>query len=624
MSALTDRLNHILHSVPEHPLGTPDSAAGCLDLAYERAYAEDHSGAIRAITAGLELPDADLITRLSLWGAMASIRHLSGDDDGARRAADARLSLLRSVGWDHQADMEADLGSLLFREATESEMPLLEAAVLTHGDAGAPDHVLADIKLALAVALHGAGNASALEALEWCADVYHAAGRPESEGGALLYLAHARATAGEADVAIAVADRLLELDLNRAMKAAVWMVKATANGDRGHHIEAEGCALEALDLYSGAGVRKGAVSAAAAVAQLAGQSADHDAAILAWKIAVEQAERGEFEETWAIRLALAHQLLDAEEFLLAEEVLRALVDRLGAFGRVTERARALVSLGHSLRHQERFDEALGMWREAVRTFEEAGLNGEAVRTLLALATLVAHEGAPAEARALYQRAVDLARDADSDPSALPTALHALGHSMCEGKDADGLNALDEAIRLADEHGADWHSADFRDTHARCAWMLGDGRRAVAEALDAADRFRSVSDPDAAGNAELFAAHVLTESQRLDEAAALYRLISSDHAESVAHVNAAQRGLADVLDAQGLTLQANEAREAAQKVVDDALDDAEATAYTVLAADEAAAAAGEDTPGDDEDEARGPHSAGEHPRDAEGPEEPREP
>ncbi|GHD04117.1 tetratricopeptide repeat protein [Zhihengliuella salsuginis] len=612
MSALTDRLNRILHSVPAHPLGTPESAAGCLDLAYERAYAEDHAGAIRSITAGLELPESDPSTRLSLWGAMASIRHLSGDDDGARRAADARLSLLRSAGWDHQADMEADLGSLLFREATETEMPLLEAALLTHGDAGAPEHVLADIKLALAVALHSSGNEAALEALEWCADVYHAAGRPESEGGALLYLAHARATAGETDVAVAVADRLLELDLNRAMKAAVWMVKATANSERGHAIEAEGCALEALDLYSGAGVRKGAVSAAAAVAQLAALSADHDAAILAWKIAIQQAERGEFEETWALRLALAHQLLDAEEHLLAEEVLEALVDRLGAFGRVTERARALVSLGHSLRHQERFDEALAMWREAAGTFEEAGLPGEAARTLLALATLVSHEGDPAEARGHYQRAVDLARDAESDPAALPTALHALGHALCEEKDVDGLGALDEAIRLADDHGADWHSADFRDTHARCAWMLGDGRRAVAEALDAADRFRTVSDADAAGNAELFAAHVLTESKRLDEAAALYRLISSDHADSVAHVNAAQRGLADVLDEQGLALQAAEARETAQRVVDEALDGAEDAAHGVLAAEEAIGR---------EDDA-GPSDGGRR-RDEDEPEEPRE-
>nr|WP_231366444.1 tetratricopeptide repeat protein [Zhihengliuella flava] len=394
------------------------------------------------------------------------------------------------------------------------------------------------------------------------------------------------------------------------------MVKATVNGERGHAIEAEGCALEALELYASAGIRKGAVSAAAAVAQLAASAADHEAAILAWKVAIEQAERGEFDQTWALRLALGHQLLDAAEYVLAEELLSTLAEQLGATGHATERARALVSWGHSVRHQERFDEAARLWREAIMVFEQSGLAGEAARTLLALATLLGQQDEPAEARAGYERAVDLARQADSDPAALPTALHALGHSLCEAGDPDGLSALDEAIRLADEHGAAWHAADFRDTHARSAWALGDGRGAVAEALDAADRFRGVDDADAAGNAELFAAHVLTESGRLDEAAALYRMISADHAESVAHVNAAQRGLAEVLDQQGLSLQAEEARSKAQEVVDTALTEAEDSARDALAAEEAALGTPRsvDDPGPPVDEEEAPAVEDEAPAD----------
>ncbi|GAA3697602.1 hypothetical protein GCM10022377_08120 [Zhihengliuella alba] len=620
MSALSDRLRALLGTASPDPFVACTTAGECLDLAYERAYTEDYAGAIRAAMLGLELAGDDLDTLLSLWGSLASIRHLGGDDDGARRAARARLSLLRAAGWDFQADMEEDLGALLFREASPEELPVLEAALITHETAGAPDHVLADIKLAFAVALHSYGSEGALDALEWCARAYREAGRAESEGGALLYLAHAHAKEGHHELALAAADRLLDLPLNRAMKAAVWMVKATTHAEADHRLEAEGCALRALELYAAAGVRKGAVSAAAGVAQAASEAADHEAAILAWKVAVEQAERGEIDETWAVRLALGHQLLEAGEFALAEDVLAPLAERLGAAGRPTARARTLVSLGHALRHQERLAEALRTWDEAAEVFVAAELNGEAARTLIAAGTLVSREESLAGARPRFERAVELAREAEDDPAALPTALHALGHALCEEHDPDGLGLLDEAISLADAHEAQWHSADFRDTHARGRWSLGDARGAIAEALEAADLFRVVEDPDAAGNAELFAAHVLAESGQWDEAASLYRLIAAEHADSVAHVNAAQNGLGDVLEKQGLYLQAEEARAAARAVVDNALEHAADTVVEAIG-DDPDTEAGDAGTHDEDPHGEDPHDEAEDdedPRDAEDP------
>ncbi|MEE1620444.1 tetratricopeptide repeat protein [Zafaria sp. Z1313] len=575
MSALAGRLNGILSSPPPHPLSAPESARGWLELAYERAYAEDHAGAVAAAEAGLArhpgTPDPGILdTVLALWGIAASVRHMDGDDAGATAAAQRRLGLLRGAGRHAQADLEADLGPLLFREPEEPELPLLQAALATHQAAGAPPEVLADVRLPLAVVRFERGDPEAAAELEDCVDAYAAGGRTESQAGALLYLAHGYAKQGRPSDALRSAEQLLRLEANRAMRGAVWMVKATAHSELGHELEAEGCAVRALELYAGAGVRKGAVSAAALVANLASQSGDTEAAVLAWRIAVEQAERGEFDETWAVRLALGNQLLEAEEFLLAEEVLSSLAGSLEAVNRPADQARALMSLGHCLRHQERGAEALEAWARAERLFERNGEEGEASRAALTAGTLVSRDGDVRDALASFERAVGLARRAgEDDPGALPQALHALGHGLCETGDADGLAALEEAVMLADAHGAQWHAADFRDTRARSLWALGHGTEAVAAALEAADLFKEAGDPDASGNAELFAAHVLGGTGRNDEAVRLYRLTAAEHHESVAHVYAAQRGLADVLAAMGLPVQAREAREAAEQALRDA-------------------------------------------------------
>lgn len=581
MSALAERLHGILTEPQPNPLAAPADAQGWLELAYERAYGEDHDGAVRAAEAGLALcggdPESgegmgDPETALSLWGVAASVRHMSGEEDAAASAAGARVALLRRLGRPHQADLEEHLGPLLFREPRPEETPVLEAALATHAASGAPESVLADVRLPLAVCRYEAGEESAMEDLEACASAYREGGRSESEAGALLYLAHGYAKAGRPEDALRKADQLLELPVNKAMRAAVWMVKATANADLDRPLEAEGCAVRALELYAGAGVRRGAVSAAALVANLSSLSMDQESAVTAWRIAVEQAERGEFGETWAVRLALGNQLLEAEEFLLAEEVLDHLGASLEQSGNFSDQARTLMSLGHCLRHQERDEEALAAWERAAKLFEDQQLPGDAARALLAAGTLLSGEDNASLTLPYFERAMSLARRAsDSDPGVLPQALHALGHALCEAGDPDGLTTLDEAIRLADEHGAEWHSADFRDTRARSLWALGHGPEAVAAALEAADLFREAEDDDAGGNAELFAAHVLTETGRGEEAVPLYRLIAEEHRDSVAHFYAAQRGLAEVLAGQGLPVQAEEARRAAE----DALHDNEA-------------------------------------------------
>ncbi len=570
------------------PLASPATAHGWLELAYDRAYSEDHPGAARAAAAGLDIlrplltgapttpgPDTGtahdeespaLETALSLLGVLASVQQLDGNISDAEEAAARRIVLLRSAERTHQADLEEHLGGLLFREPRPEETAILQAALATHAASGASADVLADARLPLAVVRFEGGDESALEELQRCADDYRDGGRPESEAGALLYLAHGFAKHGRQPEAIEAADRLLALQTNLAMRAAIWMVKASCHHELGHPVEAEGCAVEALELYSVTGVRRGAISAAALVANFASADLDQDAAITAWRIAVEQAERGEFEETWAVRLALGNQLLEAEEFLLAEEVLESLANLLEARGREDDAARTLMSLGHCLRHQDREVDALQAWEKAAAGFEASGLAGDAARAHLSAGTLLSDAEDPGACLAHFSRATELARACEDDPTVLPVALHAYGHALSESGDPAGLVILAEAIELADEDGADWHQADFRDTRARSLWALDYPTEAVAAALEAADLYRVAEDTDGAGNAELFAAHVLSQTDRGDDAVQLYRLIAAEHRESVAHFYAAQRGLSEVLTALGLPVQAKEAADLANRAL----------------------------------------------------------
>ena len=99
-----------------------------------------------------------------------------------------------------------------------------------------------------------------------------------------------------------------------------------------------------------------------------------------------------------------------------------------------------------------------------------------------------------------------------------------------------------------------------------AWLLG---APFSFTGHAADLFREADDPDAGGNAELFAAHVLAELRRDDEAARLFRLIATEHSDSIAHFSAAQRGLSGVLTRMGLPAQAKEASDTAERALREA-------------------------------------------------------
>lgn len=566
---LTVRLNAVLarRSPTGGPQGEPDTARGWLDVSYEAAYAEDLARATRAAEAGLTAPGGhDPVNRASLYRALASVAALTGDHAAATRHIADRAQVLAEAGYPHQARLEAELGTMLLREPESFEATVLEGVL--EGErtrsAHSVDTVLPDVLVALAVRQVEDGRFDpAVDLLEECLEILDArvaAGvpvPPESLASTRMFLAHVHLMGHEPERSAEVADEVLAGQANRAVRAAMWMLKAVVAHERGDSATAILDALRSVELHAAAGVRKGAASAAALLAGMADDAGDQQASILAWKVAVAQAEQGEVPEASDLTLALGHQLLEAEEHALAERVLAGLVRREEAARRLPGLARALVDLGHAARHQNRPAEALEHWGRASTLFEQAGATDEAARMHLASGALLNRQEKPEEAAERFARAVELARrgegpdgSEDHDPAVLPQALHALGHVLCELGEERGVALLDEAIALAQDSSASWYEADFTDTRARGLWALRKGAAAVSSALTAADLFAASEDAMASSNAELFAAYVLLEQERAEEAAALFRMITEQEDTARYLRMAAWLGLAQSLDLSG--------------------------------------------------------------------------
>jgi tetratricopeptide (TPR) repeat protein len=520
----------------------PETARGWLDASYEAAYAEDLALARRAARAGLQAHGGrDPFNRAGLLRALASVAEMQGDHAAATQYIAERCQLLKNAGYPHQARMESELGAMLLREPESFEATVLEGVLEAERarSAWSVDTVLPDVLVALAVRNVEDGRLDpAVDLLEECLDILDArvaagiAVAPESLSSTRMFLAHVHLMSHEPESAAEVADDVLAGKANRAVRAAMWMLKAVVAHELGDPAQATADALRAVELHAAAGVRK--------------------ASILAWKVAVAQAEQGEVPEASDLTLALGHQLLEAEEHALAERVLAGLVRREEAARRLPGLARALVDLGHAARHQGRPDEALEHWDRASGLFHEAGSVAEAARMCLAAGALLNRQERAEDAAERFSRAVELARrvEDDDDPAVLPQALHALGHVLCELGQERGVALLDEAIALAQDSSASWHEADFTDTRARGLWALRQGPAAVSSALTAADLFAASQDTTAASNAELFAAYVLLEQERAEEAASLFRMITEQEGTARYLRMAAWLGLAQSLDLAG--------------------------------------------------------------------------
>lgn len=596
MPGLEARLARLLAASDTGPAGVqePTTARRYLDRAYELAFADDERGAILAAEKGLAAAGSESELRVRILGVLTAIHANSGAEVKALEMLAMRLAELRGSGREAQADVESRLGLLLFRQASAEELPRLAAELSRAKADGAPTVVVADLCLAVAVLHEESGRPdTALPLLRAAVDYYRLDGHTDGVSGSLLYLAHCLAAQGSSLEAMGVADELLSMDINRALKSAALLLRARLRAEGTAEpkatpaaagavaeaaaeaaadamsiaaAEAADDAADALELYLRAGIRTGAIAACTLLAQLLIGLGRFREAAMALRLGVEQAERAEHPSVAVLKMNLGNALVDAEDYLAAAEVL-AEADRLQERADVPdhERAALLASLGHARRHSGQHAAALGAWRTARRLFSRAGQHSEASRILLAMGALLSQNHRGQEALDAYAAAEAEARLAPDDPDVHAEALHALGYALCEARNKDGLVRLQEAIELTRGSARPWLEADITDTLARGLWILEQGDAAIAAALGAADLFGAAGDGVSAGSAEFFAARVLAQLGRQEDAVAIFRSALDHTADHTVLAIGIYRGLADALDALNRPREAEAARSEARRL-----------------------------------------------------------
>lgn len=536
---LMERLRCVLHQ-PSDSEPTAHTARGWVDLAYEAAYGERYTAAVEAAARGLEAPGAqDPENRLMLLRILSGVNEMRGASGLAAPYMAERISLLRELGRSHQAEVEEQLGGILLREPDRVEGEILQRVAEDLRTDAPGSLILADVLSSLAVrVLHDEGPQASLPLVREACEILEAQDKPQALAGSRMFLAHSLLLSGETQEALTVAEQVMAAPANRAVRGAMAMLRATIHHHQERHEEAMEVAMASVELYAGCGVRKGAASAAALLAGMTAVLEDGEVSVLAWKVAVQQAELGEFDESRMLSLALGQQLLELQRHEEAEKILDGLSVRLaGTEEDLSTRGRALMGLGHAVTQQRRPVEAMAHWEEAAQLFVSSDELEEAVRAHLAAGALAASLERTESARTHYQEGLRLAEQSDDqDPLMLMQTLHSLGHLLTRTEDAAGLPHLEKALRIADEHGTPWQIADVTDTLARGHLALGQGTEAISAALSAADLFAEAEDDPASAEAEIFAAKVLLEMDRAEEAEAIFRM-ATDHRESDAELSA---------------------------------------------------------------------------------------
>ena len=557
------------------------TARGWLDLAHEAAYADDLDRALSCATHGLASAGTNPDVKLGFYRLLASVHHKLEDETGMQRAIQQRTKLLRSLGQTHQAEMEDQLGSILFAEADGFAATVLQGVADQERSLGTIDTVLTDVLIGLAV--HHMSQMRAEEALEAIEEAVELQRRRADAGyrlsaGSLanteMFLAHLKFMNEEVDDADELSQTILDSGCNRAVRAAMWMMQAVIAHHRNDMQQSATFGLRALELYARLQIRPGAASAASLVASVARRAEKHQLSVLAWRVAVDQAEQGEVEEASGLVAALGHQLLDAGEVTEAEQVLSGLVTRERLNGNHHVLAHALIDLANAVSRQQRYRDAVTHWRDAIDAFIKVDRVREAARTSLAAGMKLAEtEQADmyAEAEDLLRQAVEMAK-ASEDPVVETQGLRELAKLLCDQTKPEGLKLYDQAITLANNDDVRYVAADLTRLKARAYAKFGKTNKAVATALTAADMFEDEAELAMGHCCELLAGKFLVEKHKWVEAMTLFSTIADADGIKPPLRKAALLGLATALRGQGDEVEAKRVNLQAERIqIDTPLD-----------------------------------------------------
>src|SRR5690625_5135977 len=233
---------------------TAHTARGWLDLAHEAAYADDLDRALMCATQGLASAGTKPEVKLGLYRLLASVHHKLDDEASMLQAIKHRTKLLRSLGQTHQAEMEDQLGSILFAEADGFASTVLSGVADQERSLDSTDTVLADVLIGLAV--HHMSQMRGEEALQLIEEAVAMQRRRVEAGlhlsaGSLanteMFLAHLKFMNEQVDEADTLSNQILESGCNRAVRAAMWMMQAVIAHHRNEMPEAANFGVRALE-----------------------------------------------------------------------------------------------------------------------------------------------------------------------------------------------------------------------------------------------------------------------------------------------------------------------------------------------------------------------------------------
>lgn len=539
----------------------PTDAAGWTARARDLAFAGLGIPAIEAARRALEGVtgrDRDEMHSLTI-GYLVN----SGDLDAAEAALPARIASLRDNGREHQAALEERVGLAVFGRTEPSDRAALEHELANIAPETPPD-VVADIRLSLAMLLVSTSEPDGAKRLAGAAaDGFFAGESPRGVRAALLFLARCEVADDDIEAALATLDQLDALEPGDGERSLSLLTRARILGGSGDFASGARAADSATRIFTELDIRPAVVDATALAAALWTDAGEPDEAVNRFRFAVRQSELLDQPAT-GLGFAFGRSLLGAGHAAESVEVLQDVYEQETEAGiEAASRGETLLWLGQALQADEQYGNAVGAWGAAVELFTDGGDSRGAARAGAMQGRLLGRFGETDDALESLSAAAIAARETPDEAGLLTDVLHGYGIAQASAGQEAALETFDEIERIATEHEAAWLIADVTDSRARALSSLGRVDEAIPVALTAADRYAQAGDPASAAGAELTAARMLAQSDRVADAVPIYRA-ALEREEAIPELRGvAALELGDALESLGRLDEAAEARTIAE-------------------------------------------------------------
>ena len=497
----------------------PVDAAGWYDRAIALADFGSELDALAAAERAIGLPDAD--RRARLVGVRIGAYLAQGRGAEATALLPERITELRAAGRDAQAALEERQGLRMFGPLDDTDREALEQEWA--GSGHLPAAVRADIALTLAASRMQAGAAAdTLPLTEEATRLLEGTTEHHLAASVALHRALTLLQGDDADGALAELDAVLaRADLGAGHRARALATRARIHGGRGDFPSGAADADAAARLLTELGGAQSMATSEILAGALWEDAGDAEAALARYRVGARLVEQTNGDVAGA-RYRLGRALLACGHADEAAEVLSDVLTREEQ-SEVPPGSRSMTAgmLGRALAAAEEYGSAVGAFDYAAGLAGEADQPVDRALMLTEQAKILARFGEIDDAVSLLEEAAVLVRPAEA-PGPITDVLHALGQAYGQRGDDRALGLFDEVTAIAAEHEAAWMIADVADSRGRALAVLGRVDEAVSATLTAADGFATVGDFPAAGFSELFAARVLQEADRPEDAIPLLR------------------------------------------------------------------------------------------------------